>query len=205
MTALPGPALHCPRGEHKFLREPLLTSRCGPWMFLSVGGTTAFKEGKPGRGSQSRHPSERGAYFRFLYLFTLVGTITVRGPPSGLAGTEGHCACLLGLELEWGKASALEKVGAIAEGLILTSATYTPPVGFPGNQLQPDGCFLCHHWLGWIFGEPSGQPRGDFPPLTQLRQGRQADVIWKQKDTISGEGKAPEAHQGRERPQAKGA
>lgn len=87
-------------------------------MLLSVGGTTAFKEGKPGRGSQSRYPSERGAYFRFLYLLTLVGTITVRGPPSGLAGTEGHCACLFGLELEWGKASALEEVGAIAEGLV---------------------------------------------------------------------------------------
>lgn len=49
------------------------------------------------------------------------------------------------------------------------------------------------------------QPRGNFPPLTQLRQGRQADVIWKQKNKISGERKTPEAHQGRERPQAKGA
>lgn len=47
------------------------------------------------------------------------------------------------------------------------------------------------------------QPRGDFPPLTQLRQGRRADVIWKQKNKISGEGKVPEAHQGRESPQAK--
>lgn len=44
--------------------------------------------------------------------------------------------------------------------LLLASATYTPPVGFPGNQLQPDGCFLCHHWLGWVSGEPSGlRPR----------------------------------------------
>lgn len=153
---------------------------------------------------QSQCPSERGAYFCFLYLLTLVGTIAVRGSPGGLAGTQGHCARLLGLELERRKPSALEEVGAITEGLILTSATYTPPVGFPGNQLQLDGCFLCHHWLGWIFGEPSGQPRGDFPPLTQLPKGRQADVIWKQKDTIS-EGKTPEGHQGRERPQVKGA
>lgn len=62
--------------------------------------------------------------------------------------------------------------------------------------------------MGLVQGEDlrcTHQPRGDFPPLTQLRQGRQADVIWKQKDTISGEGKTPEAHQGRERPQAKGA
>lgn len=141
-------------------------------------------------------PSEWGAHLCFLYLLTLVGTITVRGSPRGLAGTQGHCACLLGLELQWGKARALEEVRAITEGLILAPATYTPPVGLPGNQLQLDGCFLCHHWLGWVFGEPSSQPRGDLPPLTQLRQGRHADVIWKWKT---------EAHQGRERPRAKGA
>lgn len=40
------------------------------------------------------------------------------------------------------------------------------------------------------------QPRGDFPPLAQLRQGRQADVIWKQKNKISGERKTTEGHQG---------
>lgn len=49
------------------------------------------------------------------------------------------------------------------------------------------------------------QPRGDFPPLAQLRQGRQTDVIWKQKNKISGEGRTPEAHLGRKRAQAKGA
>lgn len=32
-------------------------------------------------------PSEWGTYFCFLYLLTLVGTVTVRGPLSGLAGT----------------------------------------------------------------------------------------------------------------------
>ena len=30
-------------------------------------------------------------------------------------------------------------------------------------------------------------------------------MIWKQKNKISGEGETPEAHQGRERPQVKGA
>lgn len=47
------------------------------------------------------------------------------------------------------------------------------------------------------------QPRGDFPPLAQLQQGRQAEVIWKQKNKISGEGRTPETHLGRKRPQAK--
>lgn len=53
-----------------------------------------------------------------LDLLALVGAIAVRGSPSGLAGTQEHCAGLLGLELEWGKASALEEVGAITEGLV---------------------------------------------------------------------------------------
>lgn len=150
-------------------------------------------------------PSEWGAHFCFLYLLALVGTIAVRRTLGGLAGTQGHCASLLDFELEWRKAGALEEVGAIAEGLFLASATYTPPVGFSCNKLQLDGCFLCHQGLGWFFGEPSGQPRGDFPLLAQLRQGRQTDVIWKQKNKISGEGWTPEAHLGRKRSRAKGA
>lgn len=47
-----------------------------------------------------------------------MGAIAVRGLLGGLAGTEDRCTRLLGLELEWGQASALEEVGAVTEGLV---------------------------------------------------------------------------------------
>lgn len=53
-------------------------------VWLSI---TAFMEGKPGGGMESQLPSEWGAYFCSLYLLALVGAITVRGSPRGLAGT----------------------------------------------------------------------------------------------------------------------
>lgn len=62
--------------------------------------------------------SERGAQFCLLHPLTSVCTIAVRRLLGGLAGTEGHYSGLLGLELEWGEASALEEVGAITEGLV---------------------------------------------------------------------------------------
>ena len=48
------------------------------------------------------HSSEWGAQFCLLHLFSLVGTIAVRGLLGCLAGTERHHAGLLGLELQWG-------------------------------------------------------------------------------------------------------
>lgn len=48
------------------------------------------------------HSSEWGAQFCLLHLFSLVGTIAVRGLLGCLAGTERHHAGLLGPELQWG-------------------------------------------------------------------------------------------------------
>lgn len=78
----------------------------------------AVTEGKLAAGQEPRDPSEWGAHFCFLYLLALVGTIAVRRTLGGLAGTQGHCASLLDFELERRKASALEEVGAITEGLV---------------------------------------------------------------------------------------
>lgn len=86
----------------------------GSALWPSRKGSWEEKAWSRGRGAHS----ERGAHLCFLYLLTLVGTVTVRGSPRGLAGTQGHCACLLGLELQWGKARALEEVRAVTEGLV---------------------------------------------------------------------------------------
>lgn len=83
--------------------------------------------------AEQQLPAQRGAQFRLLHLLTPVGSIAVWGLLGGLAGTEGHHAGLLGLELEWGQASALEEVGAITEGLLLAAAAHAPPVGLPGH------------------------------------------------------------------------
>lgn len=52
---------------------------------------------RPGAG-----PSEWGTHFCLLHPLAPVGAIAVRGLLGSLAGAEGHCAGLLGLELEWG-------------------------------------------------------------------------------------------------------
>lgn len=119
----------------------------------------------------SSQPSERGAHFCLLHPLAPVGAVAVRGLLSGLAGTQGHHPGLLGFELEWGEAGALEEVGAITEGLLLAAATHAPPVGFPCHQFHLDGRFQGHHRLGWDPGEPFGQPGGDVTPLVQLLQG----------------------------------
>lgn len=80
----------------------------------------------------SSHPSEWGAHFCLLHPLAPVGAVAVRGLLCGLAGTQGHHPGLLGFELEWGEAGALEEVGAVTEGLVRERETLrelAPPDG----------------------------------------------------------------------------